>query len=139
MNKVPFEFVLEKLGRANPRIKPMFGCQAIYVREKIVLILRKRKDYHDDNGVWVATTPEHRTSLRKELPSLRSIHLFGGKETAWQNIPCDADDFEESVLLACELILKGDPRIGKVPKIRLKKKIGGRRPNPGYDDTKNTI
>jgi len=39
-------------------------------------------------------------------------------ETVWQNIPIDEDDFEELVLKACGLILKGDVRIGKVPKER---------------------
>jgi hypothetical protein len=121
MKKIPFEFVLETLARANPRIKPMFGCQAIYIEEKIVLILRKRKDYEDDNGVWVATAKEHHASLKKDLPSLRSIRLLG-RVTAWQNLPCQADDFEESVMKACEFILKGDVRIGKVPKTRSKKK-----------------
>jgi hypothetical protein len=30
-------------------------------------------------------------------------------------LPTDADDFEEAALRACELVLAGDPRIGKVP------------------------
>lgn len=122
MKKIPFEFVMEALARANPRIKPMFGCQAIYLEEKIVLILRKRKDYEEDNGVWVATAPEHHVSLKKDFPSLRSIRLLGGRLTAWQNLPFEADDFEESVMKACEFILKGDVRIGKVPKTKSKKK-----------------
>jgi len=123
MKTVPFEFVLEALARANPRVKPMFGCQAVYVGEKVVLLLRKRKEYEADNGVWVATAPEHHVSLKKDLPSLRSIRLLGaGATTSWQNLPYEADDFEESVIKACEFILKGDVRIGKVPKTRLKKR-----------------
>jgi hypothetical protein len=43
----------------------------------------------------------------------------------WQNIPADEDDFEELVLNACHLILKGDVRIGKIPK--QKKKAGKKR------------
>jgi len=123
MKKVPFEFVLEVLGRANPRIRPMFGCQAIYLGEKIVLILRMRKDYQEDNGVWIATTPEHHVSLRKDFPSLRSIRLLEARgSTSWQNLPLEADDFEETVIKACEFILKGDVRIGKIPKTRSRKK-----------------
>jgi hypothetical protein len=34
----------------------------------------------------------------------------------------DADDFESSVMRACELVLHGDLRIGKVPKPKKKKK-----------------
>ncbi len=100
----------------------MFGCHAIYHGEKIVLITRNKPEHAYDNGVWLATTPEHHDSLKSEFPSLRSINLFGSKETAWQNIPAEADDFEEAVLKACALICKGDKRIGKIPKAKKRKK-----------------
>jgi hypothetical protein len=93
----------------------------VYVKNKIVLILRKKSADDPDNGVWVASTPEHRDSLKKDFPSLRTIQLFGTKETSWQNLPDDADDFEESVMTICELILKQDERIGKIPKEKKKK------------------
>src|SRR5882762_1242674 len=112
--KIPFEFVLEELDRVHPRVKPMFCCYAIYVGEKLVLILRQRNDYLDDNGVWLATPHEHHESLKKEFPCMRSIKLLGTVKTVWQNIPVDEDNFEELVLKACSLIIKGDPRIGKI-------------------------
>lgn len=37
-------------------------------------------------------------------------------------LPLDSQDFEDSVLKACELIIKNDPRIGKIPKTKLRKK-----------------
>jgi hypothetical protein len=117
---VPFEFVLDELARLEPWTRPMFGCTAVYVEERIVFILRTGKK-DEDNGVWVATTKEHHGSLRRELPSLRSITVFGAGETGWQVLPLDADDFEESVLRACALVRAGDARIGKVPKPRKKK------------------
>src|SRR5271170_4848234 len=98
--KIPFEFALEELDRVHPRVRPMFGCYAIYVGEKIVLILRHRKDHSDDNGVWIAAAHEHHPSLKKEFPCMRSVRLLGTAETVWQNIPVDADDFEELVLKA---------------------------------------
>ena len=121
--KIPFEFVLENLLPLNPIIKPMFGCHSIYIGERIMLILRQRNDHADDNGVWLATTHEHHSSLKKEFPSLRSIVLFndGKGETGWQVIPLDGDDFETEVIHACELVLKRDPRIGKIPKSKKKK------------------
>ena len=94
----------------------MFGCLAVYVAEKIVLILRDRPTEKRDNGVWLATGPEHHESLRHEFPNMRTIYLLGDKITNWQNLPADASDFEQSALRACELILEQDPRIGKVPK-----------------------
>jgi hypothetical protein len=96
----------------------MFGCLAVYVEDKIVFILRDKRDETADNGVWLATTKEHHESLRRELRNMRSIQVFGTATTGWQVLPADADDFEEAALRACELVLAGDPRIGKVPGAR---------------------
>ena len=93
----------------------MFGCLAIYVQDKIVLILRDKPTQPADNGVWLATTREHHESLRREFPSMRSIAVLGAKITGWQVLPADSPDFEEATLRACELVLASDPRIGKVP------------------------
>lgn len=101
----------------------MFGCHAIYVANKIVLILRNKENDKQDNGVWLATTLEHHESLKKILPSMQSIHLFGDGVSGWQNIPSGADDFEESVMTVCDMILKNDHRIGKIPKVKRRKKI----------------
>jgi len=119
---IPFDFVLEQLYSVAPVVKPMFGCHAVYVQNKIMLILRDREDFRRDNGVWIATLPEHHKSLVAIFPSMRTIELFGGSISSWQNLPQDADDFEESVMTVCTLILKKDPRIGKIPKPRNKKK-----------------
>ncbi len=93
----------------------MFGCLAVYVEDKIVLILRDKPKYAADNGVWLVTTHEHHESLRCEFPNMRSIQLLGKPITGWQVLPSDAPDFEEAALRACELVLARDPRIGKVP------------------------
>jgi hypothetical protein len=113
----PHEFVLDALEPLSPVTRPMFGCLAVYVKDKIVLILRDRPD-DTDNGVWLATTEEHHDSLRREFPHLRSIRLFGTPMTSWQVLPADAVDFEASAMRACELVLARDPRIGKVPSTR---------------------
>jgi hypothetical protein len=115
---VPHEFVLEALAALSPHTRSMFGCLAVYVEDKIVLILRDRRDADADNGVWLATTVEHHDSLRRSFPNMRSIQVFRTKVTGWQVLPVDAPDFEESALAACELIVARDPRIGKVPGAR---------------------
>jgi hypothetical protein len=115
---VPHEFVLDAIAALSPETRPMFGCLAVYVREKIVLILRDKSDQTGDDGVWLATTEEHHQSLRREFPGMRSIGVFGKKVTGWQVLPADAPDFEEAALRACELVLAKDPRIGKVPESR---------------------
>lgn len=115
---VPHEFVLEAIASVSPYTRPMFGCLAVYVGDKIVLILRDKHDTSADNGVWLATTEEHHASLRREFPNMRSIQLLGKQVTGWQVLPMDAPDFEEAALRACELIVAGDVRIGKVPAAR---------------------
>jgi hypothetical protein len=136
---VPHEFVLDALASLSPRTHPMFGCLAIYVgdkvhgmvpdkvQEKIVLILRDKRDQTADNGVWLATTEEHHQSLRREFPNMRSIQVLGKKVTGWQVLPADAEDFEQAALHACELVLAGDPRIGKVPGARRASRSGARK------------
>ncbi len=128
---VPHEFVLDAIAPLSPTTRSMFGCLAVYVRDKvpdkvqdkIVLILRDKPDQTADNGVWLATTEEHHQSLRREFPNMRSIQVLmkqalRKKVTGWQVLPADAQDFEEAALRACELVLAGDPRIGKVPGAR---------------------
>jgi|HubBroStandDraft_2_1064218.scaffolds.fasta_scaffold195819_2 hypothetical protein len=120
----PHEFVLDALAALTPVTRPMFGCLAVYIEDKIVLILRDRPDSAEDNGVWLATTAEHHPSLQRDFPSMRSIQLFGLETTHWQVLPVDAPDFEAAALRACALIMACDPRIGKIPKSR---KISGAR------------
>src|SRR5579863_1666548 len=112
---IPHEFVLDAMAALSPRTHPMFGCLAIYVEDKIVLILRDKAGETTDNGVWLATTQEHHQSLRREFPNMRSIRVLGKKVTGWQVLPADAPDFEQAAQHACDLVLTGDPRIGKVP------------------------
>jgi hypothetical protein len=112
---IPHEFVLEAIAALSPHTRSMFGCLAVYVGARIVLILRDRGDSTADNGVWLATTEEHHASLRRDFPNMRSIQVFRKPVTGWQVLPASAPDFEESALLACDLILARDPRIGKVP------------------------
>lgn len=123
---VPHEFVLDALVALSPRTNPMFGCLAVYVEEKIVLILRDKPGSSPDNGVWLATTQEHHESLRREFQNMRSIAVLGKKVTGWQVLPADAPDFEEAAHHACELVLARDPRIGKVPKSRRTAKLRAR-------------
>jgi hypothetical protein len=121
-NSIPFDFVLEHLYSLDPVTKPMFGCHAIYVGDKIMLIVRQKEEHGADNGIWIATKTEHHSTLKKIFPSMRSIQVLGNGETNWQILPEEADDFEESAITLCGLVLKGDPRIGTIPKARKKKK-----------------
>lgn len=118
---IPFDFVLEQLFSLEPRVRPMFGCHAIYIGDKLVLTLRNKPAHEYDNGIWVSTKAEYHATLKKIFPSMRSIQVLGNGATNWQIIPADADDFEESAIKICDLILKGDERIGNIPKPKKKK------------------
>jgi len=116
--KIPYEFVLDALAGLSPWTRPMFGCLAVYVGDKIVLILREKPGSSSDNGVWLATTVEHHESLKRDFPNMRSIEVLGKEVTGWQVLPANAPDFEEAAIRACELVIGGDPRIGKIPSSR---------------------
>jgi hypothetical protein len=127
---VPHEFVLDEIASLSPWTRPMFGCLAVYVQEKIVFILRDKQDYAGDNGLWLATAKEHHESLHREFPSMRSIQVLGSRVTNWQVLPAESSDFEEAALRACELILAGDPRIGKLPGTKRASGKKARKKNP---------
>lgn len=95
---------------------------AIYSGEKLLLILRERDDQPGLNGIWVATARGGQESLKKALPALRTVSGLKAKnpETGWQMISATADDFEETAIRVCELIVSRDPRIGKIPPIKRK-------------------
>lgn len=116
--KIPFSFVLDLLFPIDMVIKPMFGCHAIYVKEKMMLMLRDRKDHEDANGIWFATSKVHHASLKKQFPSMTSVMILsnGKNETEWQMIHADDENFENYVTQLCEMIKKKDERIGKIPK-----------------------
>lgn len=121
--KLPFDFMLELLAPGEPYWKHMFGAVGVYLEEKIVFVLFDKRNKHPvDSGIWIVTSAEHHASLREEFPSLRSITLFGSqKETAWQVLPAESERFEEDAHALARHALKGDPRIGKVPKPKKRK------------------
>lgn len=123
MVKCAFDFVLDYLYPLEVKIKPMFGCHSFYVGNKIMFITRKKSSHENSNGIWIATTHNHHENLKKDFPSLQSVHVLnnGKGETGWRLLHESAEDFETSALRLCELIKEGDMRIGKIPKSKRKK------------------
>ena len=119
--KVPHAFVLEALAPVNPEVRRMFSGFAVYVGDRLVFMLRDHIKYPKDNGVWLvlseATDPAD-ASLRQDFPSLRSIQMLGEKIGHWLLLPIDSADFEREALVACDLILARDPRLGRIPQSR---------------------
>jgi hypothetical protein len=113
--KAPFGFVLEELDALSPMLKPMFGGFVVYVGEKMILFLYDQEKWPNFNGVSLATTPEHYRSLAQEFSSMRDAEPQKIGKHPWLLLPAGAVDFEEQVLRACEMLLNGDERIGRLP------------------------
>jgi len=119
--KTPHEFVLEALTPLKPEVRRMFSGFGVYVGPRIVFMLRDHEKSPKDNGVWLVLSdgidPED-GGLRREFPSLRRIELLRQKIGHWLLIPSDSPSFEMEALHACDLLLRRDPRLGRVPKSR---------------------
>ena len=119
--KPPHSFVVEALGPLNPEVRRMFSGFAVYVGDLLVLMLRDHAKSARDNGVWIVlsegTDPADQ-GLRREFPSLRPIELLGDKIGHWLVIPSDGPDFEVEALQACDLLLRHDVRLGRIPQSR---------------------
>ena len=119
--KAPHEFFVEALMPLNPEVRRMFSGFAVYLGDRIVCMLRDHPKSSRDNGVWLvlseSTNPKD-PKLHREFPSIRSIELLSGKIGHWLVIPSDSPGFEMEALHACELLLRHDPRFGRVPKSR---------------------
>lgn len=117
----PYPFILESLTPLAPEVRPMFSGFAVYVGDKIVLMLRDSPKHPEDNGIWlVFSETANLTDARigRDFPSLRLIGLLGGKIAHWRLIPADSPTFEFEAQHACELLLKRDARFGRVPQSR---------------------
>ena len=112
--QMPFPFVLEELVPLRPTIKRMFGFTHIYLDDRLLCSLRDSVKQTGTNGMWLYTTTEHAESLVREFPNLSRRQLWRSGKNAWVVLASRLEDFEEYAFRACELILNGDRRIGRV-------------------------
>lgn len=119
--KTPHPFVLEALAPLSPEVRPMFSGFAVYTGDRLLMMLRERAKNPRDNGIWLVLSEgidPADASLRQDLPSLRSIEMLRSKIGHWLLIPSDSPEFEEVALHACDLILRHDSRLGRIPQSR---------------------
>jgi len=90
--------------------KKMFGCQAGYLGDRMVLVLADQEEPW--NGMLLPTSREFHESIQKEFPNLKSHPVLG----KWLYLSQSALEFEEVVLKVSEYILSEDPRFGVDPK-----------------------
>ena len=126
MNKerIPFPFVVDELLSLRPTIKRAFGFTYIYLDDRLLCGLRDGAKQPSSNGMWLFTTTEHVESLGKEFPQLSRRYLWRSGKNAWVVLPSRLEDFEEYAFKACELIVSGDRRIGRLTRGRSTGSIG---------------
>jgi hypothetical protein len=113
-NCLPFPFVLEELAGLRPTIKRVFGFTYVYFDDKLLCGLRDSAKQPGSNGIWIFTTTADVDSLGKEFPQLPRRNLWRSGKNAWVILPSRLEDFEEYAFKACELMLAGDRRIGRL-------------------------
>lgn len=114
--QAPFQFVLDELLPIRPTITQMFGFTYVYLDEKLLVSLRESAKQPQYNGVWLYTQAEHIESLRREFPQLPKRCFWKSRKSGsgWIILASRLEDFEEYAFRACELILRGDQRVGRV-------------------------
>lgn len=111
---IPYGFVLEELTALRPRIRSMFGFTHVYLDDKLLFSMRSAVTRPATNGIWVYTNTDSIDSLAREFPSLPKRQLWRSGKKAWLVLAARLGDFEEHAFTLCDLILKGDQRIGRV-------------------------
>ncbi len=114
--QAPFQFVLAELSPLRPVVRQMFGFTYVYLADKLLLSLRQSVKQPNYNGVWLYTQAEHIASLRQEFPLLPRRYFWRSTKSGagWIILAAGWEDFEEYAYRACELILRGDQRLGRV-------------------------
>lgn len=114
----PFQFVLDELLPLRPDITQMFGFTYVYLDAKLLLSLRDSKKQPQFNGVWLYTHANNIESLRREFELLPRRCFWKSGKNGWVILGSRLEEFEEYVYKACDLILRGDQRIGRVTRKR---------------------
>lgn len=114
VKKDPFPFVLDELQPIRPRVKRAFGFTYVYLDDKLLCGLRQSQKMPSTNGLWLFTTTEHVDSLGREFPDLPKRYLWRSGKKAWVILASRLESFEEYAFKACELIVNGDRRVGRV-------------------------
>ncbi|HET9787222.1 MAG TPA: hypothetical protein VFP47_08815 [Pyrinomonadaceae bacterium] len=118
-SRVPFPFVIDELISLRPTIKNVFGSTNVYLGEKLLFSLRDSPTHPGTNGIWIYTTAEHLESLAREFPGLPRRQLWRSGKNAWVVLASRLEGFEEYAFTACELVLKGDQRIGRLTRRKM--------------------
>jgi hypothetical protein len=112
--RIPFQFVLDELMSIRPVVKQMFGFTYLYLDDRLLFGLREQPAKPNTNGIWIFTEAEHLDSLRREFPLLSRHYFWKSGNKGWVVLTTKNENFEEYAYKACELVLRGDRRLGRV-------------------------
>ena len=111
---IPFPFVIDELESLRPTVRTVFGFTHIYLEDKLLFSLRDAATQPGSNGMWLYTTIEQADSLAREFADLPRRQIWRSGKKAWIVLASRLPEFEEHAFKACELILSGDKRIGRL-------------------------
>ena len=111
---LPFPFIIDELESLRPTVRGVFGFTHVYLEDKLLFSLRDADTRTGSNGMWLYTTTEHAESLANEFPDLPRRQIWRSGKKAWIVLASRLENFEEHAFKACELILRGDQRIGRL-------------------------
>lgn len=117
-SQIPFSFVADELAPLRPTIKQAFGLTYFYLGDILLCCLRKSSKQPATNGMWLFTTVDDVDSLGNEFPELSRRYRWRSGTNAWVILPAKLEHFEEYAFKACEMMLSGDRRIGRVSRTR---------------------
>ena len=132
LKQTSFQFILDELEPIRPNITRAFGFIYIYLDDVLICCLRASEKAPNTNGMWLFTTTEHVNSLGSEFQDLPRRYLWRSKPNAWVVLPSRLEHFEEYAFKACELMLNGDRRIGRVSKRNYSRDSKASRPSLFY-------
>ncbi len=115
----PFMFVLDELQSLRPTVKHAFGFTYVYLGDTLLCCLRYNEKKPATNGIWLFTTTEHVDSLGREFADLPRRNLWRSRDRAWVVLSSRLENFEEYAFKACELMLNGDRRIGRLSRRKI--------------------
>jgi hypothetical protein len=116
---LPFPFVVDELMPLRPTIKRAFGFTYLYLEDLLLCALRDSAKKPASNGMWLFTRREHVDQLGAEFPELPKRYLWRSKDNAWVVLPSKLEEFENYAFKACEMIINGDRRIGRLSRGKL--------------------
>src|ERR1017187_4328160 len=118
----PVQWVLDSVeGEPSSFQRPMFGCQAVYLFGRLVLVLAAKEEPW--NGLLVCTSREFHSVLIGEYPGLQPHPVLG----KWLYLAQAHDSFEETAQQLVQQIVKKDPRIGVQPRVSTGRSAKGSR------------